>query len=115
VISPDCPTARVSRIGKDQLERSEVDTLAACVKALGGKLKIIADFGDETCVLWVADEPRQSATGARGHADRTKLEAKKDFELERATGIEPTSLSVAVAYHAWHLGAQALVTTPGRP
>lgn len=43
--------ARVSRIEKGQLERSEVDTLAAYVKALGGKLKIIADFGDETYVL----------------------------------------------------------------
>jgi transcriptional regulator with XRE-family HTH domain len=32
--------ARVSRIEKGQLERSEVDTLAAYVKALGGKLKI---------------------------------------------------------------------------
>ena len=37
-------------------ERSEVDTLAAYVKALGGKLKIIADFGDETYVLgWQGD------------------------------------------------------------
>jgi hypothetical protein len=36
---------------KGELERSEVDTLAAYVKALGGKLKIIADFGDETYVL----------------------------------------------------------------
>ncbi|MFC5955831.1 XRE family transcriptional regulator [Streptomyces pratens] len=43
--------ARVSRIEKGQLERSEVDTLAAYVKALGGKLKIVADFGDETYVL----------------------------------------------------------------
>jgi len=43
--------ARVSRIEKGQLERSEVDTLAAYVQALGGKLKIIADFGDETYVL----------------------------------------------------------------
>jgi DNA-binding XRE family transcriptional regulator len=43
--------ARVSRIEKGQLERSEVDTLAAYVRALGGKLKIIADFGDETYVL----------------------------------------------------------------
>jgi predicted XRE-type DNA-binding protein len=42
---------RVSRIEKGQLERSEVETLAAYVKALGGKLKIIADFGDETYVL----------------------------------------------------------------
>jgi predicted XRE-type DNA-binding protein len=43
--------ARVSRIEKGQLERSEVDTLAAYVQALGGKLKIIADFGDESYVL----------------------------------------------------------------
>jgi len=43
--------ARVSRIEKGQLERSEVDTLAAHVQALGGKLKIVADFGDETYVL----------------------------------------------------------------
>ncbi|WP_328913381.1 MULTISPECIES: XRE family transcriptional regulator [unclassified Streptomyces] len=42
---------RVSRIEKGQFERSEVDTLAAYVKALGGKLKIVADFGDETYVL----------------------------------------------------------------
>lgn len=43
--------ARVSRIEKGQLERSEVDTLAAYVQALGGKLKIVADFGDESYVL----------------------------------------------------------------
>jgi predicted XRE-type DNA-binding protein len=43
--------ARVSRIEKGQLERSEVDTLAAYVQALGGKLKIVADFGDECYVL----------------------------------------------------------------
>jgi predicted XRE-type DNA-binding protein len=43
--------ARVSRIEKGQLERSEVETLAAYVKALGGKLRIIADFGDESYVL----------------------------------------------------------------
>ncbi|WP_443042108.1 XRE family transcriptional regulator [Streptomyces sp. B21-105] len=43
--------ARVSRIEKGQLERTEVDTLAAYVKALGGKLKIVAGFGDETYVL----------------------------------------------------------------
>jgi len=43
--------ACVSRIEKGQLERSEVEILAAYVKALGGKLKIIADFGDESYVL----------------------------------------------------------------
>jgi len=35
----------------EALERGEVETLAAYVKALGGKLKIIADFGDESYVL----------------------------------------------------------------
>jgi DNA-binding XRE family transcriptional regulator len=43
--------ARVSRIEKGRLERGEVETLAAYVKALGGTLKIIADFGDEAYVL----------------------------------------------------------------
>jgi DNA-binding XRE family transcriptional regulator len=43
--------ARVSRIEKGQLARSEVETLAAYVQALGGRLKIIADFGDESYVL----------------------------------------------------------------
>jgi DNA-binding XRE family transcriptional regulator len=43
--------ARVSRIEKGELTRSEVDTLAAYVRALGGRLKIIADFGDESYVL----------------------------------------------------------------
>jgi predicted XRE-type DNA-binding protein len=43
--------ARVSRIEKGQLEKSEVETLGAHVKALGGKLKIVADFGDESYVL----------------------------------------------------------------
>jgi hypothetical protein len=33
------------------LERGEVGTLAAHVKALGGKLKIVADFDDETWAL----------------------------------------------------------------
>ncbi|GIF58769.1 XRE family transcriptional regulator [Asanoa iriomotensis] len=43
--------ARVSRIEKGELTRSEVDTLAAYVKALGGRLKIVAEFGDESYVL----------------------------------------------------------------
>jgi predicted XRE-type DNA-binding protein len=43
--------ARVSRIEKGELARSEVDTLAAYVQALGGRLRIIADFGDESYVL----------------------------------------------------------------
>jgi len=43
--------ARVSAIEHGQIGRSEVDTLAAYVEALGGKLKLIADFGDSTIVI----------------------------------------------------------------
>jgi DNA-binding XRE family transcriptional regulator len=43
--------ARVSRIEKGHLSRSEVETLAAYVQALGGRLKIVAEFGDESYVL----------------------------------------------------------------
>ncbi|MFE4262534.1 helix-turn-helix domain-containing protein [Streptomyces sp. NPDC056756] len=43
--------ARVSRIENGELERSEVETLAAYVRALGGKLKIVAEFGDEQYTL----------------------------------------------------------------
>ncbi|WP_433402880.1 XRE family transcriptional regulator [Streptomyces sp. CA-146814] len=42
---------RVSAIEKGAINRSEVETLAAYVAALGGQLKLVADFGDETLVL----------------------------------------------------------------
>lgn len=42
---------RVSRIERGELERSEVDALAAYVRALGGRLTIVAEFGDEHYVL----------------------------------------------------------------
>jgi predicted XRE-type DNA-binding protein len=43
--------ARVSAIEHGEIRRSEVDTLAAYVEALGGKLKLVADFGDSTVVI----------------------------------------------------------------
>lgn len=43
--------ARVSAIEHGKIGRSEVDTLAAYVEALGGKLKLVADFGDSTVVV----------------------------------------------------------------
>jgi DNA-binding XRE family transcriptional regulator len=42
--------ARVSAIEHGRVGRSEVDTLAAYVEALGGKLRLVADFGDSTVV-----------------------------------------------------------------
>lgn len=43
--------ARVSKIERGEVSRSEVDTLAAYVRALGGKLQLIANFGDESYVI----------------------------------------------------------------
>jgi DNA-binding XRE family transcriptional regulator len=42
---------RISAIEKGAISRSEVETLAAYVAALGGQLKLVADFGDESLVL----------------------------------------------------------------
>jgi hypothetical protein len=44
-------TQKTARGERGELERSEVETLAAYVRALGGKLKIIADLGDKSHVL----------------------------------------------------------------
>lgn len=43
--------ARVSVIEKGDLDRSEVSTLSAYIAALGGKLRIVADFGEESLVI----------------------------------------------------------------
>ncbi|MGC9542534.1 XRE family transcriptional regulator [Streptomyces sp. UG1] len=42
---------RVSAIEKGDLTRSEVETLASYVAALGGQLRLVADFGDESLNL----------------------------------------------------------------
>lgn len=43
--------AAVSKIERGELARSELSTIRRYVEALGGKLEIIADFGDERLVL----------------------------------------------------------------
>jgi predicted XRE-type DNA-binding protein len=43
--------ARVSAIERGKIDRAELSTLAAYVAALGGKLEIVADFGDEKMIL----------------------------------------------------------------
>ncbi|RZU73409.1 helix-turn-helix protein [Micromonospora kangleipakensis] len=43
--------ARVSAIEKGELSTTEFGTIARYVAGLGGKLQIVADFGDEQVVL----------------------------------------------------------------
>jgi predicted XRE-type DNA-binding protein len=43
--------ARVSAIEKGEMTSTEVATLAKYVSALGGKLRLVADFGDDALVL----------------------------------------------------------------
>jgi predicted XRE-type DNA-binding protein len=42
---------RVSLIERGNLSNTEFGTLAAYVQALGGRLRMIAEFGDETLVI----------------------------------------------------------------
>lgn len=46
---------RVSQIERGQLTASEVGTLVSYVEALGGRLTMVADFGDQSVVV---NEPR---------------------------------------------------------
>jgi predicted XRE-type DNA-binding protein len=43
--------SRISRIERGDISRSELGTLSAYVKALGGVLRVTADFGDEQLTL----------------------------------------------------------------
>jgi predicted XRE-type DNA-binding protein len=43
--------SRVSAIERGELNRAELSTLEAYVAALGGRLEIVADFGDERIIL----------------------------------------------------------------
>ena len=43
--------AGVSAIERGNLDRAEINTIAAYVTAAGGRLEIVADFGDEKLIL----------------------------------------------------------------
>ncbi|HUY45162.1 MAG TPA: helix-turn-helix transcriptional regulator [Streptosporangiaceae bacterium] len=43
--------SRVSRIERGDISHAELGTLSAYVQALGGVLRVTADFGDETLTL----------------------------------------------------------------
>jgi transcriptional regulator with XRE-family HTH domain len=65
---------RVSQIERGEIRRSEIDTLASYINALGGRLEIVANFGDQLLVL--DDEqpkaPTPAAQTSRRKADRSK-------------------------------------------
>jgi len=42
--------SRVSRIEHGEIDRTEVSTLTSYVRALGGQLRLVADFGEQTLV-----------------------------------------------------------------
>lgn len=43
--------SRISAIENGELNRTEVATLAAYIEALGGKLRLVADFGSEQVIV----------------------------------------------------------------
>lgn len=42
---------RVSAVERGQLDRTEVGTVISYVEALGGRVEVVADFGDERLVV----------------------------------------------------------------
>jgi hypothetical protein len=42
---------RVSAVERGELSRTELGTVAAYAEALGGRVEVIADFGDERLVV----------------------------------------------------------------
>ncbi|MGH3408115.1 MAG: helix-turn-helix domain-containing protein [Streptosporangiaceae bacterium] len=42
---------RVSAVERGHLDRTELGTVAAYVEALGGRVEVVADFGDERIVV----------------------------------------------------------------
>jgi DNA-binding XRE family transcriptional regulator len=89
--------SRVSQIERQGLDDTVLSTLAAYVEALGGRVRVIADFGDELVVLsrvtagTLADRPADTATRKpRGLVEdlKTQYEAGKSVQaLSAETGM----------------------------
>lgn len=47
----DISQARVSKIERGDLSKTEIGTLESYVAGLGGKLRVVADFGDSTITV----------------------------------------------------------------
>lgn len=66
--------SRVSRIEKGDVSAAEVDTLARYVEALGGTLRLVADFGDRQVRLHTP--PRVAALLGKKPASRSRRGSK---------------------------------------
>lgn len=53
----DVSQRRVSALERGDLHRSELGTIEAYVNALGGRVEIVADFGNERVVVGDSDDP----------------------------------------------------------
>jgi predicted XRE-type DNA-binding protein len=63
---------RVSAVERGDLARTELGTVASYVQALGGRVEIVANFGDEHLVIGLSKESEQClhARNGRGTASR---------------------------------------------
>jgi transcriptional regulator with XRE-family HTH domain len=68
--------SRVSRIERGDLDHVEVATLRSYVEALGGRVEIIANFGDERIVVAQSSAPALAARGVMHQVRRPDL---RDF------------------------------------
>lgn len=56
---------RISAIESADLARVETGTIAAYIQALGGRLKLVADFGDQTVLIQEGPKAPAERRGAR--------------------------------------------------
>lgn len=64
--------SRVSQIERQSIDDTVLSTLAAYVEALGGRVRVVADFGDEQVVLSRVTTrvlPERSSSGDRPESD----------------------------------------------
>ncbi len=78
--------SRVSQIERQSLDDTVLSTLAAYVEALGGRVRVIADFGDELVVLSrvIAGTLTESGVVPRGLGDGSRQEASPPAEPDRS-------------------------------
>lgn len=77
--SMDVSQRRVSALERGDLHRSELGTIEAYVNALGGRVEIVANFGDERVVVGDSDDPDLADATAESSAQpapTAKLGAK---------------------------------------
>ena len=95
--------SRVSQIERQSLDDTVLSTLAAYVEALGGRVRVIADFGDELVVLSrvTAGTLADSSTGA-ARKQRPGFAEELMAKYEAGTSVRALAAETGMTYGSVH-------------